>query len=100
MTNIDRIGKSEVELIQSLIDSVSWLIELEKRAASGDGDATKAEMEASLSSGGVGRGKRGLSSPVKEEKTPREVHSVLSSSASSLMPSEEEDDGSSPLNPT
>lgn len=41
MSNADRIGKSETELVKSVIDGVKKMIELEKILESGDSISDK-----------------------------------------------------------
>merc|ERR1711990_147551 len=55
ISNVDRIGKSEVQLVQIMVDGVVNLIALEKRCQGGEADAVKAEIEAanSAASGNV-----------------------------------------------
>jgi creatine kinase len=48
ISNNDRIGKSEVQLVQTMIDGVCKFIELEKKAAGGGSAAVKAEIESAI----------------------------------------------------
>jgi creatine kinase len=45
ISNCERLGKSEVQLVQLMVDGCCELISLEKRCTAGEGDAVKKEME-------------------------------------------------------
>jgi creatine kinase len=46
MSNKKRIGRSEVQLVQTMVDGICNLIALEKRCQAGESDAVKAEIAA------------------------------------------------------
>jgi len=46
ISNLDRIGRSEVQLVQIMVDGVVGLIGLEKRAKAGED--VKTEIEAAI----------------------------------------------------
>merc|ERR1719197_849699 len=67
ISNVDRIGKSEVQLVQIMVDGVCKLIDLEKRAKGGED--IKAEIAAAVKGGGGASGKKSCADIVAVAKS-------------------------------